>query len=123
MAVQEARLAVAMKDLNEAQAELDAKQAELDEVQAQYEKAVREKQVRILLIKIPALNFLYKIFYFKYTSSYFGFNRFVNLVRNAIYCRKNLIFVVFWLFKLPTLTSFKSFAQHLCVFTDITRRC
>ena len=50
MAVQEARLAVAMNDLNEAQAELDAKQAELDEVQAQYEKAVREKQVSLFQI-------------------------------------------------------------------------
>lgn len=56
MAVQEARLALANKDLNEAQAELDAKQAELDEVQAQYEKAVREKQVSLLLIKILVLN-------------------------------------------------------------------
>ena len=47
MAVQEARLGIAMNDLNEAQAELDAKQAELDAVQAQYEKAVREKQVSL----------------------------------------------------------------------------
>ena len=78
MAVQEARLAVAMKDLNEAQAELDAKQAQLDEVQAQYEKAVREKQVRIILIKTQALNLLNRMFYSKYIPSHLGFNRFVN---------------------------------------------
>ena len=72
MAVQEARLAVAMKDLNEAQAELDAKQAQLDEVQAQYEKAVREKQVRILLIKTQALNLIVvsNVLFKVYTQSF-----------------------------------------------------
>uniref|UniRef100_H2S7P3 Dynein axonemal heavy chain 5 n=1 Tax=Takifugu rubripes TaxID=31033 RepID=H2S7P3_TAKRU len=44
LAVQENRLNIANRDLQEAQAELDAKQAELDLVQAQYEKAMMEKQ-------------------------------------------------------------------------------
>lgn len=43
--MQENRLNIANRDLQEAQAELDAKQAELDLVQAQYEKAMMEKQV------------------------------------------------------------------------------
>lgn len=44
LAIQEARLTVAMGDLKTAQAQLDEKQKELDEVQAQYEAAMREKQ-------------------------------------------------------------------------------
>lgn len=43
--VQEARLKVAMTDLNKAQAQLDEKQKELDAVQALYDAAVGEKQV------------------------------------------------------------------------------
>ena len=46
LAIQEARLAAAMSDLNIAQEKLDEKQRELDIVQAQYDKAMREKQVR-----------------------------------------------------------------------------
>ena len=46
LAVQEARLQMAMSDLNEAQAQLDEKQRELDVVQALYDKAMAEKQVR-----------------------------------------------------------------------------
>lgn len=46
--MQESRLVIANRDLEEAQAELNAKQAELDLVQAQYEKAMTEKQVWIL---------------------------------------------------------------------------
>ncbi|XP_078695417.1 dynein axonemal heavy chain 5-like [Branchiostoma floridae x Branchiostoma belcheri] len=44
LAVQEARLGVAMGDLNTAQAQLDAKQKELDIVQAQYDAAMKTKQ-------------------------------------------------------------------------------
>lgn len=44
LAVQEAKLKVAMGDLQEAQAQLDEKQKELDEVQAMYDAAMREKQ-------------------------------------------------------------------------------
>ena len=44
LAVQEARLASAMSDLNTAQAQLDEKQKELDAAQALYEKAMKEKQ-------------------------------------------------------------------------------
>lgn len=44
LAVQEARLKIAMGDLQEAQAQLDEKQRELDEVQALYDAAMREKQ-------------------------------------------------------------------------------
>lgn len=44
LAVQEAKLKVAMGDLQEAQAQLDEKQRELDEVQAMYDAAMREKQ-------------------------------------------------------------------------------
>lgn len=43
--VQEARLKVAMTDLNKAQSQLDDKQRELDVVQALYDSAVNEKQV------------------------------------------------------------------------------
>lgn len=43
--VQENRHALAMQDLQKAQAELDDKQAELDVVQAEYEQAMTEKQV------------------------------------------------------------------------------
>ena len=46
LAIQEARLAAAMSDLNIAQEKLDEKQRELDIVQAQYDKAMREKQVQ-----------------------------------------------------------------------------
>lgn len=44
LAVQEAKLKVAMGDLQEAQAQLDEKQRELDEVQAMYDAAMRKKQ-------------------------------------------------------------------------------
>ena len=44
LAVQEAKLKVAMDDLQEAQAQLDEKQGELDEVQAMYDAAMLEKQ-------------------------------------------------------------------------------
>ncbi|KAJ8315371.1 LOW QUALITY PROTEIN: hypothetical protein KUTeg_007521 [Tegillarca granosa] len=44
LAVQEARLGVAMGDLNAAQAQLDEKEAELAEVMAMYEAAMKEKQ-------------------------------------------------------------------------------
>lgn len=44
LAVQEAKLNVAMGDLQEAQAQLDEKQKELDEVQAMYDAAMRTKQ-------------------------------------------------------------------------------
>ncbi len=42
--IQEARLGVAMKDLNTAQAQLDEKEAELQVVQAQYDAAMAEKK-------------------------------------------------------------------------------
>lgn len=45
LAVQEAKLKVAMGDLQEAQAQLDEKQKELDEVQAMYDAAMKEKQM------------------------------------------------------------------------------
>ena len=45
MTVQEARLGVAMADLNAAQAQLDEKEAELAVVRAMYDKAMAEKQV------------------------------------------------------------------------------
>lgn len=45
MAVQEARLHVAMGDLQKAQAQLDEKEAELAKVRAMYDQAMREKQV------------------------------------------------------------------------------
>ena len=45
LAVQEARLAAAMKDLNTAQAQLDEKNRELAEVMAMYDAAMKEKQV------------------------------------------------------------------------------
>lgn len=51
LAVQENRLTTAMLDLQNAQEELSAKQEELDIVQAEYEKAMREKQVNIVLQK------------------------------------------------------------------------
>nr|KAG5688729.1 hypothetical protein BaRGS_032064 [Batillaria attramentaria] len=44
LAVQEARLNLAMSDLASAQATLDAKEAELAEVQAEFDKAMSEKQ-------------------------------------------------------------------------------
>ncbi len=44
LAVQEAKLKIAMEDLQDAQAQLDEKQKELDEVQAMYDSAVQEKQ-------------------------------------------------------------------------------
>ena len=43
--MQEARLAVAMNDLNVAQAQLDEKNRELAEVMAMYDAAMKEKQV------------------------------------------------------------------------------
>ena len=47
MAVQEARLNIAMGDLQKAQAQLDEKEAELAKVRALYDKAMAEKQVNI----------------------------------------------------------------------------
>ena len=44
LAVQEAKLKIAMEDLQDAQAQLDEKQKQLDEVQAMYDAAVMEKQ-------------------------------------------------------------------------------
>ncbi|XP_056016925.1 dynein axonemal heavy chain 5-like isoform X3 [Ostrea edulis] len=44
LTVQEARLSVAMGDLQKAQAQLDEKEAELAKVRAMYEQAMREKQ-------------------------------------------------------------------------------
>ncbi|XP_013776527.1 dynein heavy chain 5, axonemal-like [Limulus polyphemus] len=44
LAVQEARLSVAMDELNKVQAELDEKEQELNEVKTQYEAAMMEKQ-------------------------------------------------------------------------------
>eukprot|EP00794_Sanderia_malayensis_P018805 gene18805-20701_t len=44
LAVQEAKLNLAMEDLTSAQAKLNEKEAELQEVQSMYEKAVKEKQ-------------------------------------------------------------------------------
>lgn len=46
LAVQEARLQSAMRDLNEAQAQLDDKNKELAAVMAMYDAAMKEKQVR-----------------------------------------------------------------------------
>lgn len=51
LAIQENRLTTAMLDLHRAQEELGAKQEELDIVQAEYEKAMREKQVNVSLLK------------------------------------------------------------------------
>ena len=45
--MQEARLGVAMADLNAAQAQLDEKEAELAVVRAMYDKAMAEKQVQL----------------------------------------------------------------------------
>ena len=45
LAVQEAKLNMAMSDLDAAQATLDAKQKELDVVQATYNAAMKKKQV------------------------------------------------------------------------------
>ena len=45
MAVQEARLTVATKELNDAQAQLDEKEAVLAKVQALYDTAQGEKQM------------------------------------------------------------------------------
>jgi dynein heavy chain len=47
LAVQEAKLAVAMSDLNDAQAQLDEKNRELAEVMAMYDAAMSEKQVNV----------------------------------------------------------------------------
>ncbi|XP_052807224.1 dynein axonemal heavy chain 5-like isoform X2 [Mya arenaria] len=47
LAVQEARLAVAMQDLNDAQAQLDEKNAELAKVMAMYDAAMAEKQALV----------------------------------------------------------------------------
>jgi dynein heavy chain len=47
LAVQEAKLASAMSDLNLAQAQLDEKQRELDLVKAEYDKAMQHKQMLI----------------------------------------------------------------------------
>ena len=46
--MQEARLSVAMGDLQKAQAQLDEKEAELAKVREMYDQAMREKQVRLL---------------------------------------------------------------------------
>lgn len=55
LAVQEARLQSAMKDLNNAQAQLDEKNKELAAVMAMYDAAMKEKQVRIgvVIISLP----------------------------------------------------------------------
>lgn len=45
LAVQEARLNIAMGDLQTAQAQLDEKEAELAKVRALYDQAMAEKQV------------------------------------------------------------------------------
>ena len=67
LAVQEARLAAAMKDLNTAQAQLDEKNRELAEVMAMYDAAMKEKQVwagqsiiTLLLPGIPVGNIIAK---------------------------------------------------------------
>lgn len=52
LAVQEARLQSAMKDLNNAQAQLDEKNKELAAVMAMYDAAMKEKQVRIGVVNI-----------------------------------------------------------------------
>ena len=52
LAVQEARLGVAMGDLNAAQATLDEKEAELAVVRAMYDKAMAEKQVISLSLSL-----------------------------------------------------------------------
>lgn len=44
MAIQEARLKVALSDLDTAQAQLDEKQRELDTAMAEYSSAMSEKQ-------------------------------------------------------------------------------
>ena len=60
LAVQEARLGVAMGDLNAAQATLDEKEAELAVVRAMYDKAMAEKQVFSLSLRSPlTLNILF----------------------------------------------------------------
>lgn len=55
MAVQEAKLAVAMNDLNVAQAQLDEKNRELAEVMALYDAAMTEKQVKLILTSVGLL--------------------------------------------------------------------
>lgn len=50
MAVQEARLQVAMGDLQKAQAQLDEKEAELAKVREMYDQAMREKQVGLCIM-------------------------------------------------------------------------
>lgn len=50
MAVQEARLQVAMGDLQKAQAQLDEKEAELAKVREMYDQAMREKQVGLYIM-------------------------------------------------------------------------
>ena len=57
MAVQQARLEVAMGDLATAQAQLDEKEAELAAVQADYDKAMSEKQVGLHAVQ----NWVYKV--------------------------------------------------------------
>lgn len=47
--MQEARLSVAMGDLQKAQAQLDEKEAELAKVREMYDQAMREKQVRLYI--------------------------------------------------------------------------
>lgn len=47
LAIQEARLQSAMKDLNNAQAQLDEKNKELAAVMAMYDAAMKEKQVSV----------------------------------------------------------------------------
>ena len=47
--MQEARLSVAMGDLQKAQAQLDEKEAELAKVREMYDQAMREKQARLYI--------------------------------------------------------------------------
>jgi len=58
LAVQEARLAVAMSDLNTAQAQLDDKNRELAAVMAMYDAAMAEKQVTVLTFLLQLDGFI-----------------------------------------------------------------
>ena len=64
--MQEARLKVAMDDLNKAQSQLDAKQAELDEVQALYDAAMAEKEVCVWHISLGLQQWPLQICYLVY---------------------------------------------------------
>ena len=68
--MQEARLGVAMADLNAAQAQLDEKEAELAVVRAMYDKAMAEKQVQLEAETgsphTPPFCFMYRRVFWKY---------------------------------------------------------